>query len=115
MCGDSKAYPSNLHYCHPMSGRQQENAVGGGNGRVLGVSRWETVKFRAFSVREAMVVTGEVQSCAPRVVLRFEGLENGFGTQFLNLGFVPAKRFEIQPGGDGSRASEGSPTRGRRK
>src|SRR6266481_5508664 len=40
----------------------------------------ETVKFRAFSVREAMVVTGEAQSCAPRVVLRFEGLENGFGT-----------------------------------
>jgi len=27
-----------------------------------------------------MVVTGEVQSCAPRVVLRFEGLENGFGS-----------------------------------
>jgi len=77
--------PSNLHDCHPISGRQQENAVGGGDGTVPGVSRWETVKFRAFSVREAKSCDGRVQSCAPRVVLRFEGLENGFRTYFLKL------------------------------
>ena len=81
MCGDSWGYPSNLHVGRPISGRQQENAVWrAGAATVPGASRWETVKFRAFSVREAMVVTGEVQSCAPRVVLRFEGLGNEFGT-----------------------------------
>src|ERR1700686_5159825 len=34
MCGDSGSYPSNLHDCHPISGRQHESTVGGGNGSV---------------------------------------------------------------------------------
>ena len=33
-CGDSLGYPSNLHDCHPISGRQHESTVGGGNGSV---------------------------------------------------------------------------------
>src|SRR5438445_9948953 len=27
-CGDLRVYPSNLHYCRPISGRQHESAVG---------------------------------------------------------------------------------------
>ena len=37
-------------------------------------SRWETGKFRAFSVRDEAGLDGRVRSSAPRVVLRFESL-----------------------------------------
>jgi hypothetical protein len=37
-------------------------------------------QFRAFAVRETMVLTGGCDSVAPRVVLRFEGLKNKFRT-----------------------------------
>jgi hypothetical protein len=37
-------------------------------------------QFRAFSVREANGFDGRVRLCAPRVVLRFEGLVQGFRT-----------------------------------
>ena len=43
-------------------------------------SRWESRLFRAFAVREDGRCDGRVRSCAPRVVLRFEGLKNRFRT-----------------------------------
>jgi hypothetical protein len=38
------------------------------------------MQFRAFAVRENDGYDGRVRSCAPRVVLRFEGLARGFRT-----------------------------------
>ena len=43
-------------------------------------SCWEIRQFRAFAVRDEMNLTGGVTSVAPRVVLRFEGLKNEFGS-----------------------------------
>ena len=75
-------------------------------------SRWETGKFRAFSVREEAGLDGRVRSSAPRVVLRFESLVRQFRIKILTWSFKVSERVEIQPGGDGSRASEGSPLTG---
>ena len=64
-CGDFWAYPSNCHDCRPISGRQQKARLATGTAefpRAVG----RQVKFRAFSVREAKVVTGGCGS-APRV------------------------------------------------
>jgi large subunit ribosomal protein L7/L12 len=82
LCGDSKGYPSNLHACHPISGRQHESTVGGGDGGSC-VSRWETGKFRAFSVRDDAGLDGRVRHRAPRVILRFEGPVSRFRTLVL--------------------------------
>jgi len=42
-------------------------------------SRWEISNFGLLQSVKMMVVTGGCESCAPRVVLRFEGLKNRFG------------------------------------
>jgi len=34
-CEESGIYPSNLHDCHPILGRQHESTADGGNGGVL--------------------------------------------------------------------------------
>jgi len=54
-------------------------------------------RFRAFAVRDEMVLTGgSDDGRAPRVVLRFEGLKNRLGSPSLNSVFRPSKWIEIQ-------------------
>src|SRR5262245_12729163 len=77
-CGDLRACPSNLQYGRPISGRQHERATAGK--AEFPASRWESRLFRAFAVREEDRCDGRVRVCAPRVVLRFEGLKNRFRT-----------------------------------
>ena len=78
-CGDSWACPSNLHDRYPIWGRQHERRLKAGAAafprKPLGDRR-----FRAFAVRDENSSNGRARFCAPRVVLRFEGPENGFGT-----------------------------------
>jgi hypothetical protein len=52
----------------------------------------------------------------PRVVLRFEGLENEFRTNPLNIVTSSGRNeAKFNPGAVASRAPEGSPLSGRRK
>ncbi|SPP94694.1 protein of unknown function [Bradyrhizobium vignae] len=63
------------------------------------VSRWESRLFRAFAVREDDRCDGRARICAPRVVLRFEGLKNGFRTFAPEAAsLAPKTGSKIQPG-----------------
>ena len=57
-CGDSGERPSNLHDCHPISGRQHESAADGGNGGVPSFKLLGEQRFRAFFGRLDMILTG---------------------------------------------------------
>ena len=97
-CGDSWACPSNLHDRYPISGRQHERRLKAGAAafprKPLGDRR-----FRAFAVRSENSSNGRARFCAPRVVLRFEGPENGFGTfKGLNPGFCLGNGSKFNPG-----------------
>src|SRR4051794_31055250 len=80
MCGDSKGCPSNFHDCRPIWGRQHESMAGGGNGSVSGKPLGDR-QFRAFAVREAMVVTG---GCVHAPRASFCVLRSGTSIQDLN-------------------------------
>ena len=47
-CGDWWGYPSNFHDCYPISGRQHENTVGGGNGGVSAQAVGRQANFGLF-------------------------------------------------------------------
>ena len=111
-CGDSWACPSNLHDRYPISGRQHERRLKAGAAafprKPLGDRR-----FRAFAVRNENGSNGRARFCAPRVVLRFEGPENGFGTfSGLNPGFGLGNGSKFNPGAMAVALRKGRPLEG---
>src|SRR5437868_4088696 len=55
---------------------------GDGGGRFPAQAVGRRSDFGLFAVREMNGCDGRVRSCAPRVVLRFEGSKNEIGTKF---------------------------------